>query len=152
MRLLAVAAAILAIAAALGTFVALRGPGVPTVPKAQQSPILERAKSEGVIDGYRVRGGSDRRVYEVGDGAVELHSFAGLCGGEHPGPACISLAPLVIIEYRREAESRAQAILRIAQTWMPKAKIKFFEVTRPDPFVLSHTPDARIMLIPRAGS
>jgi hypothetical protein len=54
----------------------------------------------------------------------------------------------MFIEYRPAASRQALAILRIAQRRMPKAHIKAFEVTTLD----SHIPDARIMLIPKAGA
>jgi hypothetical protein len=57
-----------------------------------------------------------------------------------------------LIEYPRAAAVQARAILRIAHAQMPDARIKFFEVvTARSDFVHSHTPDARIMLIPKAG-
>ena len=153
MRWAAPATFVLVVGAGLGTYFGLRGSSVPEVPKAQQSPILERAKADGVIKGYHVRRfdelGFDYRVVGAG---IRLSSMLGLCGGERP--QCFSQGPLLFLEYRRPAAGKALAIQRIAQAQLPKAHIKIYEVTNLDaagPAAL-HMPDTRIMLIPKAGA
>jgi hypothetical protein len=121
--LLAGVAVVLAIGAGLGAYFALRGSSVSELPKAQQSAILERAKAEGVIDGYRVRGSG----YEVVGGRVSLRSVH-FCHPDSAGP-CYQRWPLIQIEYRHTAKEEALAISRIAQARMPNAKIQSFEVT-----------------------
>jgi hypothetical protein len=129
---LAALGGLVAVGAGLGTYFALSGPWVPTVPNAQQSPILEQAKADGVIGGYRVRrfdeGAWD---YEVAGGEIQFFSLGSPCGGSYTGPACIRTAPLLFVEYQRTAAEQARAILRIAEAEMPRAKIKFFEITTP---------------------
>jgi len=96
MKLLAGAAALLALGAGLGTYFALRGPSVHPVPNAQQNPILERAQSEGIIDGYKVvrfdpRVGTFR--YAVTGSPIELKLqtcgySTGPCVGSLPAQRC----------------------------------------------------------------
>jgi hypothetical protein len=132
MRWLAGAAVLLAIGAGLGTYFALRGTSSPPVSEAQQSVILEQAKSEGVIQAYRVRRfnrfGWDYRVIGAG---IRFHTpdLAYYCGGENAGPCFSPVHPLLYLEYRPPAAAQAYAIQRIAQTHIPKAHIKVFEVT-----------------------
>jgi hypothetical protein len=135
MKLAAGAAVLLAIGAGLGTYFFLRGSSVPEGPKAQQSAILEQAKADGVIAGYRVRRfnqfGWDYRVVGAG---IRFGTLEGrwYCGGENSRAQCLRVGrrgrPLML-EYRPAAAAAALAILRIAETRMPKAHIKFFEVT-----------------------
>ena len=142
MKLPACAAVVLAIGAGLGTYFALGVSSTPEVPKAHQSAILEQAKNQGVITGYRVRGSG----YEVDGGKIHLGSVRGFCDGESVEQCLLPL----FIEYRRQAEQKAEAIYRIARSRLPSATIKLFEVTPGLPN--SHTPDARIMLSPKAGA
>ncbi len=153
MKLAAGAAVVLALSAGLGTYFALEGQSTPAVPRAQQSRTLEEAKADGVISGYRMRAWNGaRRDYEVGDGAIHVVYYGNGCGGGfNAGPMCLSKAPLLSIEYQRSAAVQARALLRIAQTRLPNGRINFFEVTRPSASA-SHIPDARIMLIPKAGA
>jgi hypothetical protein len=123
MKLLAGAAALIALGAGLGTYFALGGSSAPEVPKAQQSAILERAKTEGVIDAYRVRGSNN---YVVGD-QVHLYSATAYCARESVTTPCPH-AP-IFIEYRSPAVDQAQAIFRIASERAPNALIKLFDVT-----------------------
>jgi hypothetical protein len=91
MKLLAGVAVVLAIGAGLGTYFGLRGPSAPEVPKAQQSAILEQAKADGVIRGYRVRHfDSFGWVYRVTDADIRLSTSLGLCGVAHHGAACLA--------------------------------------------------------------
>jgi hypothetical protein len=129
---MAAGAVVVAIGAGLGTYFALRGSDYPPVPTSQQSPILEQAKAEGVIAGYRIHAFNrwyGPRVYETGDGAVMFNSYSGRCGGH--GPACLSRPPLIVLEYRHGSADVAQAIQHIAHELMPGAKIKTFEFTTP---------------------
>lgn len=136
MKLGAGAAIVLAIGAGLGTYFLLRGPSVPEVPKSQRSTVLELAKADGVIAGYRVRRFNqfawDYRVVGAGIRFGTLNQGRWYCGGENVGAQCLSVGrrdqPL-LLEYRRGAAAAALAILRIAEMRMPKAHIKFFEVT-----------------------
>jgi hypothetical protein len=134
-RVAAVAAAVLAIGVGLGTYFALSGgPSVPPVPKAEQNRVLERAKADGVIDGYRVvaRGPAyDSTRYEISRTRIEFHFFGNGCGGDASRPACLRVPPLMTIEYRDSATAQAEAIMRVARAQMPKAKIQFFEITTP---------------------
>ena len=160
MKLLAGAAVVLAVGAGLGTFFAFRGSSVPEVPKAQQNTILERASAEGVINGYRVRrfdqSGWDYRVVDA-DIRFSTQRMLAYCVGDSSRPNCLRDNRLLFLEYRPPAAKQALALLRIAQTTMPDTKIKFFEVTSLDGstadsgFARSHTPEARIMFIPKAG-
>ena len=135
-------AAVLAIGAGLGTYFGVRGSSVPEVSKVQQSAILEQAKKQGVITRYRVQGSG----YEVAGGQIHLRSVGrGLCAGES-----VELCLPVFIEYRRPAERQAEAIYRIARSRLPSATVKLFEIT--PGIAESHIPDARIMLIPKAGA
>lgn len=164
MKLLAGGAVLLAIGAGLGTYFGLRGPSAPEVPKAQQSAILEQAKVDGVIRGYRVRHfDSYGWDYRVAGADIRFSTSLGLCGVAHHGPACLGpTAPILVLEYRRSAAEAAYAIQRIAQTRMPQAQVKLFEVTTLNGGSLApiargyaastHIPDARIMLIPKAGA
>jgi len=131
-RLMTGAAVLVALGAGLGTYFALRGPAVPDVPKAQQSPILEQAKAKGVINGYRLRSAQrwyGPRVYEVEGGDLMFHSYNHRCGGPAPGPACLSRPPLIVLEYRQGSADLAQAIQQVAHELMPGAKIKSYEYT-----------------------
>lgn len=136
MRWAALAAVVLAVGAGLGTYFGFRGSSAPGVPKAQQSAILEQAKADGVIAGYRVsRFNQFGWDYRVVGSDIRLATPPGrwYCGGgENIGPQCLSAGrrgrPLYL-EYRPPAAAAALAILRIAETRMPKADIKFFEVT-----------------------
>jgi hypothetical protein len=160
MKLLAGVALLLAIGAGLGTYFAFRGSSVPEVPKAEQNAILERAKAEVVIDAYRVKrfdqAGWDYRVVGA-DIRLSTQRVLAYCGGDYSRPNCLPNR-LLFLEYRRPATKRAFALLRVAHATMPDTKIKFFEVTSLDGssgdagFAHSHTPDARIMLIPIAGA
>jgi hypothetical protein len=115
-KLLGGAAVLLAIGAGLGTYFALRGPSTPPVPKAQQNPILERAQSKGIIDGYKVMR-FDPRVgtfrYAVTGSPIELKVQT--CG-DSAGP-CIGST--LFIDYRHTVAQQAGAILKIAQTHNP---------------------------------
>jgi hypothetical protein len=70
----------------------------------------------------------------------------GFCAGE----SVQSCALPVFIEYQHPAERQAEAIYRIARSRLPHATINLFEIT--PGITESHTPDARIMLIPKAGA
>jgi hypothetical protein len=144
MKLLAGAAVLLAIGVGLGTYFALRGSAEERPPAAQRNVVLDAAVARGVIDGYHVIPSG----YEASGGEIQLRMRPSPCGANHPRPNCLYSAPFMFLEYKRPAEERAQAILRIAQAKMPNATIKFYEITTLD----SHTPDARIMLIPKAGA
>jgi hypothetical protein len=156
MKRFASLAALVAVAVAVGLYFGTRGQTLPRVPKAQQNQILERARAEGVIRGYRVRRfdqlGFDYRIVGAD---IRFSSMLGLCGGGAAGrPQCLSQGPILFVEYRRPAASQAFAIQRIAQKQLPRADIKIFEVTNlfaASPAAL-HIPDTRIMLIPKAGS
>jgi hypothetical protein len=137
----AAVAVVLAIGACLGMYFGLRGSSVPEVSKGQQSAILEQAKKQGVITAYRVQGSG----YEVAGGQIRLRSGRGLCAGE-----AVELCLPVFIEYRRPAERQAEAIYRIARSHLPSVIVKLFEIT--PGIAESHIPDARIMLIPKAGA
>lgn len=135
MRLAAGAAVVLAIGAGLGTYFDFRGSSAPQVPKAQQSAILEQAKAEGVIAGYRVRRFDDYGwEYRVVGADIRFATPPGrwYCAGENSRAQCLSAGKRgreLYLEYRPPAAAAALAILRIAETRMPKKHIKFFEVT-----------------------
>lgn len=140
-------AALAAVAVAVGIYFGTRGKSsVAPVPKAQQNPALEQARAKGVISGYRVVAAGS--AYEVSGSRIRFRRVQ-VCDPESAGP-CFTTRPLWYIEYRRPGSAQAQAILRIAESQMPRANIKLFEVTPGLPN--SHTPDARIMLIPKAGA
>jgi hypothetical protein len=145
MKLLAGVAVLLAIGAGLGTYFGLRS-STPEVPKAQQSPILERAKTDGLISSYRVL--APHMAYEVAGGQIDLRRMQ-LCNPNSAGP-CFTSRPLIAVEYRRPVQAQALALWRLAQKVVPNAEIKLFEVT--PGIAESHIPDSRIMLIPKAGS
>jgi hypothetical protein len=130
-KLLAGAAALLAIGAGLGTYFALGdGKSVPPVPKALRSSILEHAKADRVIDGYRVHNlGMGRMEYQALGREIRLRTWVSYCG-DSAGPCAIG-PPLVVIEYQHPAAEQARAIERIAQAQMPAAKVDSFEVTIP---------------------
>jgi hypothetical protein len=147
MKRFAALAALVAVAVAVGIYFGTRGESsLPRVPKTQQNSALERAKANGVINGYRVVAAGS--AYEVSGGQIRFRRVQ-LCNPQSAGP-CFTTRPLWYIEYRRPVSAQAQAILRIAESQMPRANIKLFEVTPGLPN--SHTPDARIMLIPKAGA
>lgn len=147
MKRFAALAALIAVAVAVGIYFGTRGESsLPDLPKAQQNPALERAKANGVIKGYHVvTAGS---AYEVSGSQIRFRRVQ-VCDPESAGP-CFTTRPLWYVEYRRPVSAQALAILHIAETQMPRANIKLFEVTPGLPN--SHTPDARIMLIPKAGA
>ena len=87
-----------------------------------------------------------RSGYEVTGGEIRLRRVP-LCDPESAGP-CYTVRPLMYVEYRPQARKEAQTIWRIARARMPNANVKLFETTTLD----SHLPDARIMLIPKAGA
>ena len=144
MKLAAGAAALLAIGAGLGTYFALGGASHERPAVGHRNPVLEEALSRGLIRGYHVIPSG----YEVAGRTIQLRQWPSPCGGNSARPMCLRRGPLMFLEYKRPAEARAEAILRIAQAKMPNATIKFFEITTLD----SHTPDARIMFIPKAGA
>src|SRR5262249_13366569 len=121
MKLAAVAAVALAFGAGLGTYFALRGTSVPAVPRAQQNLILQQAKAEGGIKGYR----SLPAGYEVSGGQISLRRIS-LCDPQSAGGmgACHGPRPLFYIEYRAPAAQQAEAIWRIAQKQMPNADVR----------------------------
>jgi hypothetical protein len=134
-KLAAGAAVVLAVGAGLGIYFGLRGTSALEVPKAQQSAVLEQARTDGVIAGYRVHRfdqfGWDYRVVGA-DIRFATDTGRWYCAGEKIGAQCLSAGkrgrPLYL-EYRPPAAASAMAILRIVETRMPKAHIKFFEVT-----------------------
>jgi hypothetical protein len=147
MRWAALAAVLLAVGASLGTHFVFGGSSAPEVPKAQKSAMLEQAKTDGVISGYRALPVG----YAVNSGQIRLRRIS-LCDPQSAGGmgACNGPRPLIYIEYRAPAAQQAEAIWRIGQKQWPAADIRLFEVTPGLPN--THTPDARIMLIPKAGA
>ncbi len=144
MKLLAGAAVLLAIGAGLGTYFALAGASHEHSPVGKRDPILEAALNRGIISGYRTIPRLFRRVsYHVAGSDITVE-FANACGDQ----AGMCFEPAVLrIEYGRESRTQAQRLLRLAQTrW--SGKVKSFETKG----LNSHTPDARIMLIPKAGA
>jgi hypothetical protein len=157
MKLLAGAAALIALGAGLGMYFGLRGSSVPEVPKAQQSAILERAKEKGVIRGYRARRFDEYGFdYRIVGADIRFSSLPGrfYCSGDASSPQCLPPRRLFFLEYRHPAAAEAYEIQRIAQEQLPKADIKVFEVTTLEGAggAALHIPDARIMLIPKAGA
>jgi hypothetical protein len=147
MKRFAALAALVAVVVGVGVYFGARGESSPRdVPKAQQNSALERAKASGVIPGYRVVAAGS--AYEVSGSQIRFRRVQ-VCNPESAG-RCFTTRPLWYIEYRRPVGAQAQAIWRIAESQMPRATIKLFEVTPGLPN--SHTPDARIMLIPKAGA
>ena len=152
MKRFAALAALAAVAVAVGIYFGTREDStVPRVPKPQQSAILEEAKADGLISTYTPharRWWYSPRIYDVGGGEMRLTSYSRACGGPRSGGQCLAQAPLFVLEYRRTAATEAQAILRIVRAYRPNARVKSYEITT----LNSHTPDARIMLIPKAGA
>lgn len=146
MKRFAALAALAAVAVAVGIYFGTQNESSPPVPKAQQSPILERAKLDGLISSYRVL--APHSAYEVTGGQIRLRRVQ-VCDPNSAGP-CFMARPLIYVEYRPQARRKAEAIWRLAQTVVADADVKLFEVTPGLPN--SHTPDARIMLIPKAGA
>jgi len=112
---LAVAVA-LAVGAGIGVYLAVGGGGsgaaLPPVPKAHQSPPLERATAEGIIPGYRaVRGQWGVYRYEV-PGGIAL-TFPNACGYR----SCPGSTPVIQIEYRHSAAAQARRVLALTQQW-----------------------------------
>jgi len=108
-----------------------------------------------VIRGYRVRRFDEYGFdYRVVGADIRFSSLFGrvYCGGA--GPQCFPSAPFLFLEYRHPAAAEAFEIQRIAQMQLPKAHIKVFEVTTLEgaSAAAMHIPDARIMLIPKAGA
>ena len=143
MKLPACAAVVLAVGAGLGTYFALGVPPEPQVPKMHKNALLEAATSKGIIGGYRaIRHQWGVYSYESIDSDITLE-YPNACGDR----SCPQSTPILWVEYGADAQSQARRLLRIARArW--SGKIQTFDIEHLD----SHTPDARIMLIPKAGA
>jgi hypothetical protein len=105
----------------------------PPVHKAKQSPLLEEAKADGVISGYRIVPGMYGTYgYETSGPEVRL-TFPNACGYR----SCPQSTPVIQIEYQHAAASEARRILKLTRAWAKRTfhheglgfKLKFFEVT-----------------------
>lgn len=102
-----------AVAGGIGVYLAVRGVSTPSIPKAKQSPVLEEAKAEGIISGYRVVPGPyGTWGYEVNGGEISL-KFPNACGYR----SCPDNPPVIRIDYRHTAAAQARAILKITRRW-----------------------------------
>jgi len=105
-----------ALLAALG-IVLLAGCAGSGVPKAERSPLLEKAKAAGTIDGYRVlahRAGwcSSARAYGIDDGGLAIRvDDLGVNNCHGPQPL---FHRRLEIWYTRAAHEKALALWRLA--------------------------------------
>ena len=144
MKLVAGAAILLAIGAGLGTYFALRGNDQPKAPSTH-SAILDAALELGLIRQYRaVAFDSDGS----GGGSWEFSADGGVIDLSHLRRTRVGNFETLIITAEARRAPAGRTISEIAQRRFPHAKVRFFETNTVD----SHTPDARIMLIPKAGA
>ena len=144
MKLVAGAAILLAIGAGLGTYFALRGNDQPKAPSTH-SAILDAALERGLIRQYRaVAFDSDGS----GGGSWEFSADGGVIDLSHLRRTRVGNFETLIITAEARRAPAGRTISEIAQRRFPHAKVRFFETNTVD----SHTPDARIMLIPKAGA
>jgi len=123
-KLVAGAAALLALGAGLGTYFALRGPSIPPMPKGQRNSILEGATRRGIIPGYRVLTSSvERSRYEVADSDITVEVLSPCANS-----SC-HVEPTFWIEYGHDASTKAQGLIEFARArW--EWNFKSFEVTQ----------------------
>ena len=148
MKLLAGALVLLAIGAGLGTYFALRGTSAAEVPKAQRSAILDEAVRRGLIHRYRViKFAPDGN----GGGTWEYAADGGAIGLSHLRRTRMTYFESLMVTAERSRAPAGRQIAAIAQQRFARAKVSFYETTTLGRAAM-HIPDARIMLIPKAGS